>query len=351
MRSKLIYIDAESAGYFRKKRGRGFMYIDNHQKKIQDIKTLKRIESLVIPPNWQDVWICEKENGHLQATGVDDKNRKQYIYHPLWTDFRQQTKFARMAEFGKALPIIRSHTAKDIKSKKWDKKKVLALVIEIMDEFNLRIGNEYYRDVNGTYGVSNLRRKHMSEVGWHLELDFKAKSGKHRHIEVEDRELVKLIKECSELPGYELFKYKGEDSKMHAIDSQDVNDYLKEVSGKEFSSKDFRTWNASVLAIEHYVSSKEEICTNPKLKFKSTLIKKVAVDMGNTPAVCENYYIHPHILKSVCGEEYCLPKVKELPAKYRKMKLEAKEKIALYYIENAPKIDEKSFKQMQSIMP
>src|SRR5690606_14887057 len=200
-----------------------------------------------------------------------------------WTEYRQQNKFHRMSEFGRVLPKIRATTEKDLKHKTWNKRKAIALVIEIMDRYNLRIGNDQYRDENGTFGVSNLRKKHLKEVGDHLELNYKAKSGKYRHIEVEDDEIIQLIKECAEIPGYELFKYKTEDGKYHSIDSHDVNEYLKDVTGKNFSSKDFRTWNASVAAVEHCAVVKDLMQENPKLKFKSTLIKRVATDMGNTP--------------------------------------------------------------------
>ena len=339
MKSKLVYVSDEEPGIIRKKQSKGFRYLDSKKKKVEDPDTLNRIKSLAIPPNWKHVWICEKDNGHLQAVGRDDKDRKQYIYHPIWTEYRQGSKFGRMAEFGRELPKIRARTSKDLKRKEWDREKVIALVIEVMDHYNLRIGNTYYRDSNGTFGVSNLRKKHLTEVGNHLELNFKGKSGQYRHIEVDDKEIMMLIKECSELPGYELFKYIGEDNKKHSIDSHDVNEYIEEVTGKDFSSKDFRTWNASALAVEHFMKAQEAVKENPKLKFKSTLVKKVAEDMGNTPSVCENYYIHPYLLEKICAEGK-LPDIKKLPKEYKMLDLEPEEKVVLAVIEKAPKLKE-----------
>lgn len=339
----LQYVSDSEFKIRRVKRGKGFSYLDLNKKPIKNAGLISRIKSLVIPPNWKDVLICEKEEGHIQAVGWDEKDRKQYIYHPKWKEHRQQDKFHRMSEFGRALPKIRARTGEDLDREIWDKNKVIALVIEIMDHYNLRIGNDHYRDENGTFGVSNLRKKHLKKVGDHLELHFKAKSGKYRHIEVEDEEIIPLIKECAEIPGYELFKYKAHDGKYHSVDSQDVNEYLKEVSGENFSSKDFRTWNASVAAIEHCATVKEILEKNPKLKFKSTLVKKVATDMGNTPSVCENYYIHPYLLENICKSEGF--DADRIPAKYRKMDLEPEEQLALFIIDQAPKIKELEVKK------
>lgn len=339
---ELRYVSDSEFNIRRIKRGRGFSYIDIEKKSLKEPKLIERVKSLVIPPNWKDVMICQNQNGHIQAVGWDEKGRKQYIYHPKWTESRQQSKFHRMSEFGRILPKIRKKTRKDLSRKQWDKEKMIALIIEIMDQYNLRIGNEYYRETNGTFGVSNLRKKHLKEVGDHFELNYKAKSGKYRHIEVDDKEIVPFIKECADLPGYELFKYKDEDGKNHNIDSQDVNEYIKEASQADFSSKDFRTWNASVAAVEHCAAVKEMTEENSKLKFKSTLVKRVASDMGNTPAVCENYYIHPFVLENLCSSEGF--EQKALPSNYKKMDLEPEERLALFIIDQAPKSKELKIK-------
>lgn len=332
----LRYVTDDEFKIRRIRRGKGFSYTYVKGEPVMESKLLSRIKSLVIPPNWKNVLVCERENGHIQAVGWDEKERKQYIYHPKWREARQQVKFHRMSEFGRFLPQIRKKTARDLEQKEWNKEKMIALIIEIMDQYNLRIGNDYYRDTNGTFGVTNLRKKHLKEVGDHLELHYKAKSGKYRQIEVDDEDIIELIRECAEIPGYELFKYRGNDGEMHPIDSHDVNEYLQDVSGKNFTSKDFRTWNASVSAVEHCAVVKKMLGENPKLKFRTTLVKKVACDLGNTPSVCENYYIHPFLLENLCKSEGF--QQEKLPDKYRKMDLEPEERFALYIIDQAPQM-------------
>lgn len=297
-RNKLRYITDEVPGYRRKKHGRGHIYLDPKGNKIDKKVLEERLEALVIPPMWDDVWICPFMNGHIQVTGYDERGRKQYIYHPDWVAFRNANKFSKLVRFGKNLPKIRKRVQQDLKKEDWEKEKVLALVISVLDESFIRIGNRTYLEENNTYGLTTLRRKHLQVTGKEAILRYQAKSGKEREVNIENEELVKLIKECSDLPGYELFRYQ-EGSRSHIIDSEDVNDYLQEIAGEEFSSKDFRTWGGTVTAVEEFLPALEEVEENPKKKLISTLVQRVAERLGNTPSVCREYYIHPAVLLAI----------------------------------------------------
>ena len=293
---QLVHVSDEASGFTRRKCGKGFYYCDAHKVRITDQQTIDRIKKLTIPPMWKKVWICPKPNGYLQATGYDAKNRKQYIYHPLWTAYRQTTKFNHLLEFGMHLPAIRTAVKKDLRRKGWPKEKVLALAVTLLDEYYLRVGNEQYQVENGTYGLTTLRRKHLLENGGKLEISYRSKSGQYRNISIKNKRLVKLIKQTSELPGYEVFRYleKGQSKK---IDSQDVNEYLREITQFDFSAKNFRTWGGTLLAVTHYEQAVEECMQNSKLHLETTIVKKVAEILGNTVAVCREYYIHPRVLE------------------------------------------------------
>ena len=294
-RNRLRYITDEVSGYRRKKHGRGHMYFDPKGNKIDKKELQERLEALVIPPNWDDVWICPYLNGHIQVTGYDERGRKQYIYHPDWVAFRNANKFSKLVQFGKKLPEIRERIQRDLMKDDWEKEKVLALVVSVMDEAFIRIGNRTYLEENNTYGLTTLRRKHLKVTGKEAVLRYQAKSGKEREVNIENSRLVELIKECSDLPGYELFRYQ-EGNRSHIIDSEDVNDYLQEIAGEEFSSKDFRTWGGTVVAVEEFEEAEREVEENPKKKLIPALVQRVAEKLGNTPAVCREYYIHPAIL-------------------------------------------------------
>ena len=296
-RRKLIYVTDEQPGYRRKKHGRGHVYFDMEGHKINKSVIVERLEGLPIPPMWDDVWICQKENGHLQVTGFDEKGRKQYLYHPDWVAYRNANKFNKLVDFAKKLPGIRQRVQQDLQQEEWTKERVLALVVRVLDEAYIRIGNKAYLEENNTYGLTTLRRKHLTIEGEEAVLQYKAKSGKEREVSIDNKELVELIRECSELPGYEIFRYQ-ENGKGKPVDSEDVNDYLHEIAGEEFSSKDFRTWGGTVSAVEEFEAALEEVEVNPKKKLVSTLVQRVADRLGNTPSVCREYYIHPAILKA-----------------------------------------------------
>jgi DNA topoisomerase I len=291
----LFYVSDKGPGLRRFRRGRGFVYLD-HGLKVNDKNTLKRINELKIPPNWRNVWICNFENGYLQATGFDAKGRKQYLYHKEWICYQQETKFEKLAEFAKLLPVIRGVNDRNLKKQGWPKEKVLALIVSILDSNFMRIGNSFYREENSTYGLTTLRRKHLEINNGTVIFSYKGKSNVYQTIRIENKKFTRLIKQCSELPGYEVFRYINGDGKSSPVTSKDINDYLEQISGTRFTSKTFRTWGATVLAIKKYKEACEEVNSNKRITFKKTLIKKVACELGNTVSVCEEYYIHPRVL-------------------------------------------------------
>lgn len=296
LKKELTFIKDEVPGILRKRRGRGFCYYDADGNRVTDKETLDRINNLTIPPQWNEVWISPKENGYLQATGRDDKNRKQYIYHERFVAFRQNYKFTKLLDFGQQLPAIREATAGYLRQRKWTRDKVLALIVAILDDCGIRIGNESYKQQNGTVGLTTLRRKHLLLEGDKMVFDFPGKSNKQNRYEIADKRLMKLVKQCSELPGYEVFNYYDEDGKRCPVESEEVNQFIRKIAGEQFSSKDFRTWTATALTVYFYREAIEEINAHPRRKLDAVLVKKVAEELGNTPSVCRCYYIHPKVL-------------------------------------------------------
>ncbi|HSI74782.1 MAG TPA: hypothetical protein VK957_02755 [Lunatimonas sp.] len=303
MMACILHIGDESMSFQRKKRGRGFIYLNEKGERLTSKKVLNRINALVIPPMWTEVNVCKFENGHIQATGRDLKGRKQYIYHAEWERHRQEEKFYRMSAFGKKLPNLRKKVARDLRKKSWVKEKVLALMVEILDETGIRIGNKIYEKTNQTYGLSTLRRKHLQIEGSRLVLRYKGKSNKEREISIEDQALARYIKKVSQIPGYELFKYLDEKGRTQSLDSHDVQEYMQEIIGNTFSCKDFRTWVGSRLAVELLPMAVEMQGASPRKKLEPTLIRLVSKELGNTPTICKGYYVHPLILsKMEAGE-------------------------------------------------
>ena len=300
----LIYVNDSNPGYRRRRHGRGFVYLDANSEVLQDKELIERFKALKIPPAWKEVWICRQPNGYLQATGKDGRSRKQYIYHPEWMEFSQQEKFNALRNFARALPLLRETTAAHLRKKGWPYEKVLALVVTFMDKKFLRVGNLSYRNSNDTYGITTLRRKHLKEQDGKLLLEYKAKSGKTRRINIENRQLIRLIKQSSELPGYELFRYLDHDGTSCPIDSTDVNEYLRQITGETFTSKTFRTWGGTTAALQQWHFAKEEMAESSRKNLKSAIVRKVAGELGNTKAVAEKYYIHPAILQVISDEKF-----------------------------------------------
>ncbi|MUP45892.1 DNA topoisomerase IB [Gramella sp. BOM4] len=295
--ANLRYVSERHLSIHRKKVGRGFAYYKGEEK-ISDTKVLDRIKSLVIPPAWKNVRITHLPNGHLQVVGRDEKDRKQYMYHPVWSQIRNQTKFFKMEAFAKTLPKIRRQVSKDIELEGMPKRKVLALVIRLMEETHIRIGNRYYAKNNKTYGLSTFRTKHVKTFKNGLKFEFIGKKGKEHSITVENRKLVDLINQCEEIPGWELFKFYDENSQKQSIDSGMINEYIHEISDDIFSAKDFRTWSATKIFFE---TLQEIGYTEDEKENKKNILQaydSAAEGLGNTRAVCRSYYVHPKLVKT-----------------------------------------------------
>jgi DNA topoisomerase-1 len=290
----LRYVNDRQSGISRKGAAGRFVYRDAHGKAIRDAAELARIKALAVPPAWTDVWICPLEDGHLQATGRDARRRKQYRYHTRWRRTRDDTKYEHMLEFAQALPAIRRRVQADLGLPDLPRAKVLAAVVRLMEDTLARVGNPEYASQNNTFGLTTLRNRHVRISGGRIELDFRAKHG-IRHVSlVSDRKLARVVKNCRDLPGSELFQYLDEAGERQCIDSADLNDYLREVSGRDITAKDFRTWAATNLAV---LALAEQEQGSPTKKAQVAAIRQVAKRLGNTPAVCRKCYIHPAVLE------------------------------------------------------
>lgn len=294
---QLVYTsDQTASGITRKRYGKKFHYYQDGRR-IRDKAQIQRINKLVIPPAWENVWICALENGHLQATGIDAKNRKQYRYHPIWNALRNHTKFYRMLHFGKTLPKMRLQLEQDLSLRKLERRKVLAVVISLMERTNIRIGNNIYEKLYGSFGLTTLKDKHVDIKGQKIAFSFKGKKGVYHDIEIRNRRLAKAVQNCKDIPGKELFQYYNEEGKRHPIDSGMVNDYIREISGGEdFTAKDFRTWSGTVNAvIAFHEIGFAESDKDYKANVKKAL-ETVAQHLGNTATVCKKYYVHPLVI-------------------------------------------------------
>lgn len=291
----LVYINDGEPGIKRIKKGKGFAYVLNN-KQVKDKAHLQRIKSLVIPPAWANVWICVHENGHLQATGNDLKNRKQYKYHPLWNQLRNQTKFYRLHDFGKALPAVRLRLEKDIAKPGLPPEKVLATVVSLMERTNIRVGNNFYEKLYGSFGLTTLKDKHVKINGSELRFNFKGKKGIQHDISIKSKRIAHIVKECRDIPGKELFQYRDETGEHKTIDSGMVNNYIREISGGDFTAKDFRTWAGTVHAL---LAFKEMGFGTTQTESKKNVVAAldiVSKHLGNTRTVCKKYYVHPALL-------------------------------------------------------
>ena len=326
--AKLRYVSDDEPGFERRRHGRGFTYRDAQGKTIKDKKLRERFEALVIPPMWSEVWICQDEKGHLQSTGRDGKARKQYLYHELWDTVRDQAKFDAMIGFAQALPNLRARVEADLEAESLSHDNVLAAVVKLLETTLIRIGNSRYAKLNKSYGLSTLRSKHVSETDNGLAFDFVGKSAKTHHIELQDERLIDIIHACSELPGYQIFKYIDDNGDKHVVDSSDVNEYLRQhlcedtslasdCTNRLYSAKDFRTWMASVLAASYLYdelqdsNGKEILASAPDSKARQKLVtdmvKEVASELGNTPTVCRSSYINPVVIDKFLAGDFFEP--------------------------------------------
>jgi DNA topoisomerase I len=294
----LRYVSDTDPGISRASVPSGFVYTGPDGRRIRDPRVLKRIASLVIPPAWTDVWICPSANGHLQATGRDAKGRKQYRYHPNWRQVRDETKYHRMILFGELLPTIRSRCNDDLSLAGLPREKVLAAVVQLLERTLIRIGNEEYARDNGSFGLTTMRNRHVDVLGSQIHFHFKGKSGRRHSVDITNRRLAAVVRRCRDLPGHSLFEYRSDDGTVHGIGSGDVNEYLRAVSGHDFTAKDFRTWAGTVCAAaELRRIGLSESQTEAKKNIVQA-IEEVARRLGNTPAVCRKCYVHPVVLDS-----------------------------------------------------
>ena len=299
----LRYVSDDRPGYTRKPKGDDFEWFDAEGKPIRDEQRLSRIKRLAIPPAWTDVWICPAPNCHIQATGRDARRRKQYLYHERWREVRDENKYDRIISFGKALPTIRRRIARDLKLPGLPRNKVLATVVQLLERTFIRIGNEEYARENKSFGLTTMKDRHVEVKGAKLRFRFRGKSGREHEIDVTDRRTAKIISKLQDLPGQDLFQYVDDDGEIRDITSQDVNEYLREITGEDFSAKDFRTWAGTVLtAIALKAQEKFETKKQAKSNI-NTAIKAVAKVLGNTPAICRKCYVHPAVLETYLDEQ------------------------------------------------
>jgi DNA topoisomerase-1 len=292
----LRYVNDGDPGISRQRSGRGFTYKDANGKRVTDRKTLERIQKLVIPPAWTDVWICDSPNGHIQVMARDAKGRKQYRYHERWRSARDETKFSRMIAFGEALPKIRKRVQEDLALRGLPRERVLAAVVQLLGATFIRIGNPEYERANGSYGLTTLHDDHVDISGAKLHFEFRGKSGKEHAIDLKDRRLAKIVKRSQELPGEHLFQYTDEHGNEHPITSTDVNAYIREISGADFTAKDFRTWGGTTLALLQLADFDPCDSETQAKKNITAMIKAVSGQLGNTTTVCRKYYIHPAVM-------------------------------------------------------
>ena len=328
--ANLRYVSDDEPGFTRRRWGRGFTYKDATGKTVKDKALRQRFDALVIPPMWSEVWICQDDKGHLQSTGRDDKARKQYLYHPEWNRVRDNAKFNAMIGFAQALPNLRAQVEKDLEAAPLSRANVLAAVVKLLETTLIRIGNSRYAKMNKSYGLSTLRSRHVSETDNGLAFDFVGKSAKEHHIELQDERLIEIVQACSELPGYQIFKYLDDNGNKQVVDSSDINDYIrshtgghhtgghysegKTYSSNVYSAKDFRTWMASVLAASYLYdelqssNGREILASEPNSNERQQLVvdmvKVVAEELGNTPAVCRASYINPIIIERFLAGQF-----------------------------------------------
>src|SRR5438876_2974841 len=294
----LRYVNDERPGYSRRAKGKDFEYLDAEGKPIRDEQRLLRIKRLAIPPAWTEVWICPAANGHIQATGRDARGRKQYRYHERWRELRDENKFGRLADFAKALPKIRQRVAHDMRLPGLPREKVLATVVRLLERTFIRIGNAEYARENKSFGLTTMQGRHVTVKGARLRFRFRGKSGRQHEVDVTDRRIANIVSKCQDLPGQDLFQYVDDGGEVRNVTSQDVNDYLREITDENFTAKDFRTWAGTVLAaIALGAQGEFETKKQAKANVKRA-IDAVAELLGNTPVICRKCYVHPAIVKA-----------------------------------------------------
>lgn len=333
--ANLVYVTDKEPGIERKQKGGKFEYYYKGEK-IKDDEELLRIRHLVLPPAWTKVWICKKENGHLQATGYDVKNRKQYKYHHHWNSLRNHTKYYRLIDFGKVLPSMRQQLETDLKLEELPLKKVLAAVVSLMERTSIRVGNSYYEKEYGSFGLTTLKDKHVKFNGSAVIFAFVGKKGVSHEITLKNKKLAAIIKKCRDVPGKELFQFYDEEDNRHSIDSGQINSYIREISGGDFTAKDFRTWAGTVQA---FLALKSIGCCDTQAETKRRIVEAldiVSEHLGNTRTVCKKYYVHPLILslyESKKLEKY-ITELDNMEKNGKKYDLTPEEKVVMKILES-----------------
>jgi DNA topoisomerase I len=313
----LTYVSDTESGIRRRKAGKGLRYLTPSGSRVTDQATLNRIKKLAIPPAWTDVWICRKANGHIQATGRDARNRKQYRYHPQFRAIRDSTKFDHMIAFAQSLPAIREKIAEHMRLPGLPREKILATVVHLLEGTLIRIGNDDYVRQNGSYGLTTLQDKHVKVDGSEIRFNFKGKSGRTWRLGMKDRRIAKVVRACQELPGQELFQYVDDNGEVRDVTSSDVNIYLREICGEDITAKDFRTWHGTVMAamalqevqtFDTHAAAKKNI---------RAAIESVASRLGNTPTICRQCYIHPEVINTYVEGSLLLEMREEIETELR----------------------------------
>ncbi|MEH6491400.1 DNA topoisomerase IB [Halopseudomonas sp.] len=323
----LHYVDDSQPGIRRKKVRGKFQYFDPEGERITDADEIKRLNALAVPPAYTDVWICADPCGHLQATGRDAKGRKQYRYHARWREVRDIDKYSRLEEFGKALPKLRKHLEAQLAEPGFSREKVLATVVMLLDATLIRVGNTQYARENKSYGLTTLRTRHVEVQGSEIQFHFRGKSGVEHEVSVRDKRMAKVVKRCQELPGQNLFQYVDEEGERHNVSSSDVNAYLHDLTGADFTAKDYRTWAGTAMAL----AVLRELEWQPESEAKRhvvAMVKEVAKQLGNTPAVCRKCYIHPAVL-----EHFSLGELSKMPKPRVRKGLKAEEVALAMFLE------------------
>lgn len=330
----LRYVSDTAAGYRRKRTGTSFTYYDKEGKRITDAAVIRRIKSIGIPPAYEFVWICPSSNGHIQATGLDARGRKQYRYHPKWRELREQNKYEHIMQFAAALPTLRAAAAAHMKLEGLPREKVLATIVSLLEKTLIRVGNAEYAEKNKSYGLTTMRRKHVVIGRGVLRFDFTGKSGKQWKLQVEDRRIANIAKRCAEIPGHELFKYLDDDGEARTVDSGDVNAYIKNITEKDFTAKDFRTWAGTVLAALALSEFKKYDSQAEAKRNVVAAIERVAKQLGNTPAICRKSYVHPEILSAYMSGDLVKMLEAKIAQKFKRQyaKLTANEIMVLAFL-------------------
>lgn len=331
MADKLIYIDDDLPGITRKRAGRGWAYYDPKGSHIDDREEIDRLNAIALPPAYGDAWFCPAENGHILATGFDDKGRKQYRYHPDFRAAREAEKYEACAAFGRALPLLRRRLEQDLRARNLTRERSVAAVVRLLDLAALRVGNESYAVRNKSFGATTLRRRHAKLTGATVRLNFPAKSGQQREVAITDRSLATIVRRMQDLPGQHLFQYVDGDGDPHPVTSSDVNAYIHEAMGDEFTAKNFRTWSATLAAYRRLVEASGDIGMND-------LLDHVSGTLGNTPAIARKSYIHPAMLHVCKQEQADFRKGLKLPRATRY--LNRYERGLIDYLETAPCAEE-----------